>query len=122
MGELLWSIFSHPTIIVKPSDAPFMLIGAMAVVFLTFSFTAMAGKHIARKSLLVAVLFGTAFVPALGIATAYTLLSVAPEGPPPNDGPGMLFVIMFVLSICTIPISFLTSAAYVARRPNRNVR
>ena len=121
MGELLWSVFSHPTTIAGPSDASFLVIGAMVVALLTFAFMATAGTHIARRSGTVAVLSGTAFVPSVGVAIAYALLWSASEDPPPNDGPAMLLAALFILSICTIPISFVTSAAYVARRQNRNV-
>ncbi|UVO50605.1 hypothetical protein M0208_08775 [Sphingomonas sp. SUN019] len=116
MGELLWSAFSHPSAIAGPGDASFIVIGAMAAALLTFAFMATAGRRIASKSRTVAVLAGTAFLPVCGIAIAYALLASAPEGPPPNDGSAMLFMALIVLSICTTPISFFTSAAYIVRR------
>jgi drug/metabolite transporter (DMT)-like permease len=116
VGGLLWETFSHPSTIAGEGDGPVLLVGAAIVALLTLAFMATIGKRIARRSRTVAVLAGAAFLPGCVIALAYGLLISAPEGPPPNDAPAMLFGALFVLAICATPVSFLTSVAYIVRR------
>lgn len=119
MGGLLWETFSHPSTIAGRGDGPFLLVGAAIVALLTLAFMATIAKRIARRSRTVAVLAGAAFLPGCVIAIAYSLLVSAPEGPPPNDAPAMLFGALFVLAICATPVSVLTSVAYVAGRRSK---
>ncbi|MCW6532565.1 hypothetical protein NED98_20145 [Sphingomonas sp. MMSM20] len=121
MGELLWSAFSNPKTIASAGDAPFVVVAALIVAMLTFIFMATVGQRIMRVSRTLAVLAGTTFVPAIGILIAYALLCAAPDGPPPNDGPAMLFMALLVLSICTVPISLIVSAVYVVRRRREDI-
>jgi phosphatidylglycerophosphate synthase len=122
MGEMLWTIFSNPRTIAGPEDAPFIIAAALLVALLTLGFMAMVGKRISRLSGILAALIGTAFVPALIVLIAIILLKLAPNGPPPNDGPAMLFMGLIVLAICALPVSLAASALYVVRRRRANLR
>ena len=81
----------------------------------------MVGKRIARFSRAAALLIGAVFVPALVIVTGIVLAATAPKGPPPNDGPAMLFIALIVLSICFLPFSLVAAAIYVRRLRRKGV-
>jgi hypothetical protein len=92
-----------------------MLAAAFIVVVLTMAFMAIAGRRVIPTSRALAVILGAAFVPALGVVIAALLLWTAPDAPPPNDAPAMLFVALASLSMWALPVSFAASVACVLR-------
>jgi len=116
MGDVIWSIFSNPRSIAGPSDVPFIFGAALTVALLTLAFMSTLGNRIIQVSKALAMISGALFVPLLMIVIALALLWSAPSGAPPNDGPGMLFMGILVLSICALPISLIASVIYVVRR------
>jgi hypothetical protein len=104
-----------------PDDALLVLGAALGVILLTMVSMATAGKRIMRASSVLAVLICTAFVPAMTIALTFLLFWTVPDAPPPNDGPAMLFVSLFMLSFCAVPVSLVTSAFYVSRHGRKSV-
>lgn len=122
MGELLWTIFSHPSAIAAPGEIPFLLIAGLLIALITWVFMAVIGQHIMRFSRPAALLVGALFVPALIVAVAVVLVTTAPKGPPPNDGPAMLFISLVVLSVCSLPFSLVATAIYVRQHRRKDVR
>jgi hypothetical protein len=103
-------------IVSSSSDILFLLITAAIVAALTALGAKLFGYRIARKSRLVAALACALAVPLAIVVVAIILLATAPQGPPPNDGPAMLFLALTTLALISAAVSFPTSALLIYRK------
>lgn len=116
MFEWLWSVFSHPSVIVGRDGAAPMIVAAAILIAITIAFMASLGRRIMRYSPLLAALTGGGLVPALMLAAAIALPFGSPSHAASTDASGMLLAAAIVLSICAVPITLATSVAYVVLR------
>ena len=113
MFESVWSALLHPSNIVGRDGAGDLALAAVVVAFLNLALMAIAGRRIAKRSPVIAVLGGFAFLPLLINALAFLLAWNAPEG---GDGEGMLVAAALVLSICALPVTLTTSLLCICIR------
>lgn len=97
----------------------FLLIAAGIVCGVTVFAVFLFGNRLARRNRWLAFISCAATVPVCIAALAIFLLATAPEGPPPNDAPAMLFVALFTLSLMSCIISIPTSAILIAKAKRR---
>lgn len=117
MLKWLWSVFSHPSVIVgRDGGVAPLIVAAAIVIVITTAFMATLGRRIMRSSSILAVVTGGGVVPALMLAAAIALPFASPRSPEPTDASGMLLAAAIVLSICAIPITLATSVLYVVLR------
>ncbi len=94
-------------------DVWFLLIAAAIVALLTAVVVKMIGHRLARRSRALAVFICALTVPASICLLAIVLLVTAPNGPPPNDAPAMVFIALFTLGLLSAIVSVPTSAFLV---------
>jgi|SRR5690242_20558433 len=102
-------------IVSSASDFLFLLITVAIVAALTALGVRLFGYRIARKSRPVAALVCGIVVPLAIVLIAIALLATAPQGPPPNDGPAMLFLALTTLAFISAVVSFPTSVLLIYR-------
>lgn len=71
------------------------------------------GGRIARRGQSWTFLICGAIVPVTIFSIAQLQMALAPQGPPPNDGPAMVYMAIILLGLAAIPVSFFTSALAV---------
>ena len=119
MLEALWFTFSHPSTIIGRDGAGDLLLAAAIVALITAAFMATVGRRIMKRSPILAVLIGFAFLPFVMNALAFLLAWNGPEG---ADGGGILVFATLVMSICALPVTLTTSVLYVLYRRRTLVR
>lgn len=88
----------------------FLLIASAVVFGATALAARLFGRRLAKRSRALAVLTCAMAVPVLVAALAAFLLATAPKGPPPNDGPAMLFMALTTLALLSCVVSVPASA------------
>jgi hypothetical protein len=99
------------------SDVLFLLVVAVIVFGATALAVYLFGRRIATRSRALAVFICGMAVPILIVGLAVVLLTTAPQGPPPNDGPAMLFMALVTLALLSCVVSVPASVLLI-RRPN----
>lgn len=116
MLDALRTTFAHPASIVGDDGWLSLIALAVAAMLLTLLFMAVGGRRVMRRSAVLAVSTGTLCVPMLIIVAALVIESRGRTG---VDGGGMLIFAAVVLAICAVPVTLLTSLAYVLVRRKR---
>lgn len=97
------------------SDVLFLLIAAALVFGATWLAIYMFGRRLAKRSRALAVFTCAMLVPAAIVGTAVFLVSTALQGPPPNDGPAMLFMALMTLALLSCLVSVPTSVLLIRK-------
>lgn len=97
-------------------DVAFMLVFAALVVGATSLVVKLFGKRLARSTRVGAIVVCGLTVPTIIFGLAILQVKTAPVGPPPNDGPAMVFVALLMLVLISIPVSAVTSAFLILRK------
>lgn len=97
------------------SDVLFLLIAAAVILGATALAVYLFGRRLAKRSRTLAVFTCAVAVPMLIAAVAGFLLATAPQGPPPNDGPAMLFVALTTLALLSCLVSVPASVLLIRR-------
>ena len=116
MLEALWSTLSHPSTIAGRDSFGTLVLLAAIVALVTVGFMATVGRRVMAHSPLIAILLGSAFLPFLMGALAFSATGSNREG---TDGGGILLFAVLVLSITALPVTLTTSVLYVVFRRKR---
>jgi amino acid transporter len=99
------------------SDLLFLLIAAVIVFGTTALAVYLFGRRLAKRSRSLAILTCASIAPILIVAAAVFLLAIPPQGPPPNDGPAMLFMALITLAALSCVVS-VPASVLLMRRTN----
>ena len=97
------------------SDVLFLLVAAVVVFGATALAVRLFGRSLSKRSRALAVVICALAVPVLIAAIAALLLATAPQGPPPNDGPAMLFIALMTLALLSFLVSVPASVLLIRK-------
>jgi hypothetical protein len=98
------------------NDVPVLLIAAALVVGATAFAVHLFGRRLAKRSRTLAVFSCAVTAPVLIAAVAVFSLAIAPQGPPPNDEPAMLFMALTTLALFACVVSVPASVLLLTRK------
>ena len=97
------------------SDVLFLLVAAAVVFGATALAVRLFGRRLSKRSRALSVVTCAMAVSVLIAAIAVLLVSTAPQGPPPNDGPAMLFIALTTLALLSCLVSVPASVLLIRR-------
>lgn len=93
------------------SDVLFLLVAAAVVFGATALAVRLFGRSLSKRNRALAVVICASAVPVL----MALLLATAPQGPPPNDGPAMLFIALMTLALLSFLVSVPASVLLIRK-------
>ena len=115
----IWSALLHPDSSTGRDGAGTLAIWAVAAALITAALFALMGRTTITRRPVLAFLAGVLFAPCLISGFAFVLGRIGPAG---RDGAGILILGALVLSICALPVTFVTSALCVLIQQRRHPR